>query len=409
MLGAFRDYPYLHTVVQARAESASRFSPLVYKVKKAGTRVHHLDVPHLRGRERTAHIEELVKSGVLELQLDSDLGALLRRPSLRMSGPDFWELTSKHEDLVGEWLWVKGARARGRPTRLHLYVPTWLQRWPEPGDSNEVFTIQTPASKVLAPAADVVWRRRHDPEDPYGRRGVGTAYVLRDELALDELLAVMARARAANKNFPEVLIGLLAQAGVVGAKAPGQAEVAIVQKMLEQNHAGPENTGRAHILSGDFKAQPLGHTLVESQYMDTRRFGRDTSMQVFRMPPEIAGVLDNANRSTIDVARDLFESTATVPKFDRWTSAIQDDVAPDFGDDLVVSYRSPVPADRDYRAGFFKALPAAMTINEIRAEAGLSPRLDGDELYKAPGAVPVAGSPSSPTEEPTKPKKKEPA
>jgi hypothetical protein len=88
-----------------------------------------------------------------------------------------------------------------------------------------------------------------------------------------------------------------------------------------------------------------------------------------------------------------------VPKQERWRSTVQDEIAPDFGDNLVVGLRSPVPADRDYEAGFFKALPAAMTINEIRARAGLPPHPDGEAFYKAPGATPVAGSPSSPPKE----------
>lgn len=398
MLQAFSDHPHLHTVVRARAEAAGAVDWQVFEIAKENTRADDLGISRLRGRAYSEAIADLQKEKTLVPQPDSELLRLLRRPSPLMSGVDFWELTSEHDDLVGEFIWLKGGRRGRRPTALHLMVPTWLQRTPEPGDREQNFTFQTPASKVIAPVSDVVWRKRHDPRNPYGSRGVGTAYVLRDELQLDELLAAMARGRAANRNYPDLLIGLLAGLAP-GSRPPGQAEVDLVTKQLEQKHGGPERVGQAHVIGGDFKAQALGHTLVESQYMETRRFSRDTSMQTFRMPPEVAGVLDNANRSTIDVAEDLFARQSTVPKQERWRSTVQDEIAPDFGDNLVVGFRSPVPADRDYEAGFFKALPAAMTINEIRARAGLPPHPDGDAFYKAPGATPVAGSPSSPPKE----------
>lgn len=395
MLDAFAGSPHLHTVVQARAEACAAVDWQVWRMKKPGRRLGELGLTHLRVDERAGAIDQLMKDGELEAQPDGDLIRLLRRPSLLMGGTDFWELTSKHEDLVGEWLWLKAARKGRRPTQLHLCVPTWLNKVPDLTERDPRFVIQPPARPAIhAPPADVIWRRRHDPRDPYNRRGLSTAFVLRDEIQLDELLSSMARGRAANKNFPDLLIGLL---GDGRGPAPGQAGINILTKLFEERHGGPDRVGSAHVISGDYKAQALGHTFVESQYMESRRYSRDTSMQTFRMPPELAGVLDNANRSTIGKAEDLEARRNVVPRLERWRAALQEDLVPDFGDDLLVGYRSPVPADREYEAGIMKALPGAFTINDIRHAAGRTPRPDGGEYYKAPGAVPVAGSPSSPT------------
>lgn len=396
MLQAFEDHAHLHSVVRGRSEAASAVCWQVFEAKP-GVRADDLDLLHLRGREYALAVADLQKAGDLVPQRRSPLLKLLRRPSPQMSGPDFWELQCNYDMLLGEFLWLKGGRVGGRPTKLHSVVPSWLQSWPDAGSDH--FVIQATGGRIEAPAADVIWRRRLSPRDPLGSRGLGTAYALRDETELDELLAEMARSRAANKNYPDYLIALLAQPGVVGSTAPGAAQVEIVKKMLEQGHGGPARAGMAHILAGDFKAQALGHTLVESQYIDTRRFNRDTHLQTFHQPPELAGVLDNANRSTIAASEDLEARRAIVPLYERWRCAIQDELAPEFGDNVVVGYLSPIPADREYRGGMLKALPASATLNEIRAEQGLPPRPDGDTYYKAPGAVPVAGSPSSPTTE----------
>jgi hypothetical protein len=401
MLDAYADHAHLHSVTRGRAEVAGAITWQTFRARRAAT-TRELGVADLRGADFANAMTDLKKAGDIE-PVDSELQRLLRRPAPGMSGADWWELQCVYDMLLGEHLWLKAARdQRGRPTILHSVVPTWLQQWPAPGGDPE-YVIQAPGGVIRAPAADVVWRRRHDPKDPQNNRGLGTAYALRDEMELDELLAEMARSRAANRNFPDLLIGLLGTQGP-GSRPPGQVEVDLVMKLLEQKHGGgPSRAGLAHVISGAFQAQALGHTMVEAQYIDTRRFNRDTHLQTFHQPPELAGVLDNANRSTIAASEDLEARRAIVPLYERWRGTVQDEIAPDFGD-LIVGYVSPVPADKEHRAGIFKALPQAMTINEIRAEAGLPPRPDGDEFYKGPGAVPVAGSPSSPTKDASKKK-----
>lgn len=405
MLQAYSDHPHLHGVVRGRAEVAGSIAWEVFETKE-GVRSDELGIAHLRDLEHRDAIVDLKKEGTLQPAYNSDLARLLRRPSPTMSGADFWGLMCEHEMLVGEYLMLKAARRGRRPTILHPLVPTWLQAWPEPGRDH--FTILAPGGRIIAPPADVIWRKRLDPRDPHNGRGIGTAYVLRDELRLDELLAEMAASRAANKNFPDVLISLLRQQGEIGP-GPGQAAIDVLTKTLEQKH-GNGRVGQAHVMTGDFKAQVLGHTLVEGQYMETRRFNRDTAMQTFRQPPELAGVLDNANRSTINAAEDLEARRSIVPIYERWRSMVQDELADvDFGGRFVVGYRSPVPADTVREDGLMKALSSCFTKNEVRVAAGKPVRDDGDVYVPAPAAVPVAGSPSSPTgdEQPEKKKPKE--
>jgi hypothetical protein len=386
MLAAYRESPHLHAVVKRRSEAVGRVGWQLWRAAKPGGRA-------LVGRafsdvvERSKEIEQAVLAGALvEVEHTHPLLKILRKPSPGMSGPAFWGLASKHLDLVGEALWLK-ARAKGAVVGLIPYVPTWLTRWPD-AKSRE-YQIQVYGGTMRVPEADVVWMRQLDPEDPWNRRGVGTAFVLRDELEMDELMATMARTLFANRNYPDQIIGLISAPGM---PRPTPQQVQEVVEQLEK-HRGVDRAGQAMVIGSDYKSQPLGHTLVQSQYMEGRRYHRDTTMQTFGSPPEWHGVLDNANRSTVDVTEDHAARHSTAPVQEFLCAALQDDVVPDFGDDLVLGFRSQVPADRDYQKDIMVALPQAFEVDEIRAQAGHAPRPGGagKKLYTAPGSVPVAG------------------
>jgi phage portal protein BeeE len=398
MLRAYEEYPHLHTVVRGRAEAIGAVEWVVLRARSGPARRH----PAVRARSHEAHAaavtaglaraaaEDGANYGLEELQ-DSPLLDLLERPCRTMSGPAFWELASTYEDLVGEALWIMSSWRGKRPTELVPVPPPWLQDYALGEDAK--VTLQMPYGRETLDPEVVIWHRMLSPADPFWSRGFGTAMVLRDELQTDELMSRMARSRFANRGWPDLLLGLLGHAGAPGPR-PGQTEVDRMTMQMEMKHTGAERAGQAHVIAGDFKAQTLGHSLVDNQYMDGRRFGRDTVMQTFRRPPELAGVLDNANRSTISLAEDLEARQSTTPKLERFRALLQDRVAPLFGSDLIVSYRSVVPADRDYQASIKKALPGAFRLNEIRRAGGELPLpgAEGDTLYKAPGAVPVKGA-----------------
>jgi phage portal protein BeeE len=291
--------------------------------------------------------------------------------------------------LLGETLWAIERDKKGRPLELVPIVPTWVRSVPAPG--RPYFEILPPSGKAFAlPVIDAVWIRQLDPFDPFMGRGVGTAGALADELETDEYMAMTAKSRFANRAMPEVILGLLGQAPHI--PPPNAAEIDLVAKSLEEKHRGSERAGQMHIVSGDFKAIPLGQTMVENQHVQGREFLRNTFMQVFGTPPEVLGVLDNANRSTIEAAAFHFACYSTVPVVELHRSALQEQLLPEYGADLIADYVSPIPTDREFEKGVMVALPAAFKINEVRAMANRAPVEGGDEFYKAAsGNVPTPG------------------
>lgn len=384
LLEAYATLPWLHAVVRRRAESLASVEWVLYR-RRLGARLSSRDVRGLRatGDRRHRAVDALVEAGAVDPLLDHPLLRLLEKPNPFMTGRALWEITSKHHDLLGESFWVLDRDESGRAVELWPVVPTWIMAMPDQG--RKTWSINAPSwgrgGGILdVDDRDVIWIKQHDPLDPYRRRGVGTAGALGDELETDEYASAMAKARMFNRSMPETILSV-----------PGVAEDQLKRfaQNFEDKHRGVERAGQTHFLSRDFKVETLSHTLVESQYVDLRKLLRDFTTQVFGTPPEILGVLENSNRSTIDAAEVLFARFSTVPMLERLRSELQAWLVPEYGEDLILDYVSPVPSDADFEKSVMVALPGAFSINEIRARAGEPPREDGDRLYAAPGAVPT--------------------
>jgi phage portal protein BeeE len=400
LLVAYAELPWLHAVVRRRAEALAQVEWLLWRIvdrsRLSPRRLRRLMAIPSGARAREAVVRKsralklLVEAGVVEMVLDHALLDLLDQP-WPSAGSDvaLWEIASKHQDLTGETLFALERDKRRRPVELLPVVPTWVRNVPGPG--TPTFEIQVPrGGRIDLPVTEAVWIRQHDPADPFMGRGVGTAGAVADELETDEYMAATAKSRFFNRAIPEVVLGLLGSPPTF--PPPGGTEIAAIAEDIENKHRGSERAGQLHLISGDFKAQHLGTTMVENQHVQGREFLRNTCMQIFGTPPEVLGVLDNANRSTIDAAAVHFATYSTVPMVERFRGALQAQLVPEYGADLVLDYVSPIPADREFERSVMVALPASFTLNEIRALAGRPRRDDGDEYYAAAtGNVPTPG------------------
>lgn len=397
ILEAYGTMPWLHTIVKRRAEAVGGVPWLLYRRRK-GARISGREYRGLRSadnEERVRSVDALLAAGALEPLFDHPLLSLFDRPNQTMTGRRMLELYAKHQDLMGESFWLVSRDGLGRPFAILPLVPTWILRFPSPGLPR--WTINRPgyggAGGIIdVPAADVIWIKQDDPVDPYGRRGVGTALALGDELETDEYASEMAKSRMYNRNTPEAFLSVL---------NVGDPQIKAFAAEYDQKHKGIEKTGQVHFLNKEARLLPLSNTLVESQYVELRQMLRDFQMQVFGCPPEIFGVLENANRSTIDAAEVLFHRLGTVPLLERLRTELQAWLVPEFGDDLVLDYVSPVPSDLEFKKSVMVALPGAFKRDEVRALAGVSPLDDGtgQQTYSTPGAAAQVPAPGTSTQQ----------
>ena len=75
---------------------------------------------------------------------------------------------------------------------------------------------------------------------------------------------------------------------------------------------------------------------------------RDILLHVPGVPPEIFGILESSNRSTIDAAKYLFDSLLIVPRLEFLRTIMQERLIPEFDEKLILDYVSPVEKDREF-------------------------------------------------------------
>jgi hypothetical protein len=416
LLKAYGSDPWLTPVVVRRAESFSRVAASDFRVYKPKGTLRARDVARAgrelaqsRGIEHPsladAHRALVVAEQLEEIDEDPILD-LLRDPMPGVDGFQFWEAWSAYFDLLGESIATKERIGGDVPRYLNLLNPTQLISRPAPGQLFFEATTYKGVEKISVD--DAIWNRRLNLTNMFSERGIGLGRSLQTELATDGAMSDMARARYKNHAIPPLILGLLGANEM--AAAPGPEVVKQFALDWENKHRGPEKAGSIHVLGGRFVAQQLGHSLQESQYVAGREFNRNTTMQGFGSPPEVHGVLDNANRSTIDAALTYFAVLSTVPMLDRTTCLLQARLMPDFGGNRVLGYVSPVPADREFSKGILVAVPQIFRKNEARALANLPPvskEEGGEEFLTGPASVPAGDKPKN--TDPENPVKPEPS
>ena len=290
------------------------------------------------------------------------------------------KLTQLHLDSVGEGLWVKERSPSGDVASVLPLPPPWVQETPSPG--RPFYRLLHNGVQRSVPAEDVVFIRDVDPYEPYGR-GSGLAMALADELDTDEYAAKYISRYFFNSARPETIVT------VEGAE---KSELTAMKADWDSNHRGVWNAFRTLFTGQKINVERLDTSFRDMQLVQLRDAQRDRIVSVFGIPPEILGILTNSNRSTIDAADELMARYVVIPRMDMLVDALNAQLAPDFGDDIVVTYPSPARADRAFQREVVGTRQSAFTDNEVRGLAGFEPAKGKDE-YPEPFGGALAADP----------------
>lgn len=402
LLRAYKEMPWLRTVVDAVADNVANVQWRVYRrTTPSGRRDYSFRSGSKRARaERMKGLEE---AGELVELTDHPLLALLMDPNDHLSGRAVLKLSQIHLDLVGEAFWVlEREPVTGLIVGAWPVPPNAVLSLPDLHKPREEwsYTIQTAGASRTVPAKDVIALRMLDPDDPLGR-GIGPAFALGDELDCDEYAARFTKNFFFNSAVPAAVVSI---EGLSDANAPA---VKAFKESLEREHRGPERAGKLLVTSGKTTFARLDTSLKDMQFVELRKFLMEFVRQVYRVPPEIVGDISNSNRATAFAARELLAEQAVLPRLEFLRTELQSRLVPQFGDDLVLEYDSPVPADRDHQLAVMSRLPEAFSYDEWRGLAGLRPDPERQgyplpmpgQVETQPGATPAEAPPPEPSSE----------
>lgn len=200
--------------------------------------------------------------------------------------------------LVGEAYLLKVRDPSGRVIGLQPVAPSWVIQTPTVNQRFwQIYPFGTAGgNSIVVPVEDVVSFKDIDLNDPYGR-GRGTSEAIGDEIQSDEYASKYAKNLFFNDATPSAII----YAPQGDKETADQIKQSWLQKMAGYRHAK-----EPMVLTGEgSRFEKISQSPTELDFVESRRFLRDNANEHFHIPPEIMGILQNSNRSTIDSAEYL--------------------------------------------------------------------------------------------------------
>jgi hypothetical protein len=312
------------------------------------------------------------------LDVEGDLVPILDHPLLRLlnyANPLFPGLVGRAQtqislDLTGEAFWLLGPEeaATGSivPERFWLLPSDWITAMPAP--SNPYWEVQTPGWQGVFPEQAVLRFVTPDPVNPYGR-GSGIFRAFGDEIDTDEYASQYVKSFFLNDATPRLLIT---------GEGMSEADTRRMEVTWLQSLQGFFRAHRPFFIARKVDVQVLSQKFSDMELGELRRWERDIIVHGIGMPPEMLGITETSNRSTIDAADYLWSRWVIAPRLELQRAFLQQQLVPMYDDRLILAYQSPVQEDREYQLDVMKANPAVFTANDWKRQAGVEMTDDGD-------------------------------
>ena len=152
-----------------------------------------------------------------------------------------------------------------------------------------------------------------------------------------------------------------------------------IRDAFYKTYTGSENAGKPMILDNGLKYQQFKISLVDTQFIDNRKYDRDEICGVFRIPPHMVANLDHATFSNIEQQNIQFVNYSLVPYLRRIEQRLNKQLIPsDKQNKLKFKFdlTSLLRGDSTSQVNYVKSLldSGVITINN----AGMNTCIGGD-------------------------------
>lgn len=361
LLNAYNTMPWLRAVTNKVSRSVASTTWRIYTVEQNGKAIKSATLQRGDFTSRQKQLTQLKQAGALREIDEHPLLTLLNDANPFMTGLVAKQLIQIYLELVGEAFLLKERNAAGVPIAIWPLPPDWIIDTPTPDDPT--YRVSYAGFNALIPDTDILWIVDPDPINPYGR-GSGMAKVLADELETDEYAAKHSKSWFYNRARPDVVIS-------ADGLTPEETR-RLEQDWLSKNQ-GFWKVYKPYFMGKKVDIQTLSQSFEDMQLVELREFERDTIIQVYGMPPELLGIVENSNRATIDGSDYLFSRWLIQPRLEFLRSYFQEKLVQEFDDRLIIEYDNPIPEDKEYKLKVAQAAPWSLTVDEWRAMQGKEP------------------------------------
>jgi 2'-5' RNA ligase len=400
-LRAYSTMPWLRAVTHkiSHEVAIAEWKVFVARPSKPGAKaIHRPDLQRLSDyRLRHKALRELAAKNELHELPDHPLLTTLDSANPYLTGLGARKVTQIHLDIVGEAFWMKerggpesASPERGgrrMPKAVWPIPPHWIMSTPTP--DAPFYRVSYRAWQKVIPDTEILWFRDPDPEFPYGR-GSGFATALADELETDEFMAKHLKAFYINRARPDLLFS------VPGMKA---SEMQRLQADWLSRLQGYWRAWLPYFINRPFAVEVLEQDARAQQVVQLREHERNVITQVWGLPPEKLGIIENSNRATADAADLIMNKDVVVPRLEFMRAHLQTFFVPEFDERLILDYVSPIQEDREFQLKVAQTQTGAAVrrVDEWREFQGLDP-LGGSQgkMFLIPGTF----TPTAKLEEP---------
>lgn len=115
-----------------------------------------------------------------------------------------------------------------------------------------------------------------------------------------------------------------------------------------ESHKGVRNSHRFAVLKSNVTVQKLAENMKDMDMIQGRIFIRDAVLEHFGVPREIMGITESSNRATSEAAQYIYAQNVLIPKLRMREEAINTQLLPMFGENLVWRYDDIVPKNQEF-------------------------------------------------------------
>lgn len=294
-------------------------------------------------------------------------------PLHEMSSAALWRLEEVYLKLKGEGYFVMEKDALGRPAELWPVPTHWVQMTPYL--NHPYYTIRLTSGVLMEVSVDDMFVMKDlNPIDPF-RRGMGQAEPLADEIETDEYAAKFQKRFFYNDATPNLIIGM--------PKSTEEQRKRFRAEWLERFKGMFKSHGVATV-NGEVTVNKIGESMKDMDMVNGRVFIRNAVLEHFGVPREIMGITESSNRATSEAAQFIYAQNVLMPNLKRREEAINQQLLPYFGEDLVWRFDDIVPRNQEFdkAKGIDGWNAGLLTKDEARELLDMPPAKVGGDVYK---------------------------
>lgn len=332
--------------------------------------------------EKVGQVEFQLYRGEQEI-LEHELLNVLYKPNSFMNKNEFFSLYQTYKDLTGSaYILILPLTDTQRKTKfeLHLLRPDWIS-FLVGGDGNiSEYVYRTSSGKEFKFEKKMVIAS-HYPNPTDALRGLSP--LKPGSLAIDTDNQLTKYHANVIRNGGKI-------EGLLTFKTDNLTsdQIAEIRKSFKEQYAGADKSGTPFIGYGDIAYQNLGLNPQELSFIESKKMTRDDILLLFQVPKSVLGLTDDVQKGNYEESVRAFLSETIKPLIVNLVEKLNENLFPP---ELELTFVDPTPADMEMKIKKVESGIRSyfMTPNEARAEFGLEPIENGDELLVPFSVVPL--------------------